>query len=103
MSRSTVKPAVIRIGPADAGQAMSLADFEFAVVQEGYRYELSRGIIIVSDVPSPNHFFIEQEIRDQLTAYKLSHPNVITAIAAGSNCKLLVDELESERHPDLSV
>lgn len=91
------------IGPKDDGRRMSLAEFEFAKVQEGYRYELSRGIIAEFDVPNPPSFFIEQEVREQLTIYKLSQPGVIDAIAGGSNCKLVVDEYESERHPDLAI
>ena len=43
----------IKIGPADHGRRMSLADFEHAEVQEGLLYELGRGVIIVSDVPGP--------------------------------------------------
>ena len=46
---------LIKIGPADHGRPMSLAEFEHAKVQEGYLYELSRGIITVSDVPNRRH------------------------------------------------
>ena len=42
----------IKIGPQDEGRPMSLAEFEPAQVEEGYIYELSRGIITVSDVAS---------------------------------------------------
>jgi hypothetical protein len=48
---------VNKIGPADNGRRMSLAEFEQAEGQEGYVYELSRGIITVSDVPTRMHFF----------------------------------------------
>jgi Uma2 family endonuclease len=103
MSYPTLKPAAVTIGPEDDGRPMMLADFEFAIVKEGHRYELSRGIVTVSDVPNFAEFFIEEETREQLTIYKISHPEVITAIATGSNCKVLVNEFESERHPDLSI
>ena len=35
--------AAIKVGPADHGRRMSLADFDHAEVQEGYLYELGRG------------------------------------------------------------
>lgn len=35
--------AAIKVGPADHGRQMSLADFDHAEVQEGYFYELGRG------------------------------------------------------------
>jgi Uma2 family endonuclease len=94
---------VTTIGPADHGKRMSLAEFEHAEVQEGYLYELSRGVITVMDVPKRRHLLTVQEIRDQLTAYKLSSPQEIAVIAGGMDCKLLVWDLESERHPDLSI
>lgn len=93
----------IKIGPKDHGRPMSLEDFEFAEVQEGYIYELGRGVITVSDVPDFIHLAQVTDARDQLTTYKLANPGVIYAIPAGNECKLLVDELESERHPDLSI
>jgi Uma2 family endonuclease len=93
----------IKIGPADHGRRMSLAGFEHAEVEEGHLYELGRGVIIVSDVPNPRHFAQVMAIRRQLAAYDLAHPNTIYGIAAGSDCKILVPDLESERHPDLAV
>ena len=46
---------IVKIGPADHGRRMSLKEFEHAKVQEGYLYELSRGIITLSDVPNRLH------------------------------------------------
>jgi Uma2 family endonuclease len=94
---------LIKIGPPDHGRPMSLAEFEHAKVQEGYLYELSRGIITVSDVPNRLHMRQLNAVQDQLYLYKLTHPGRIHAINAGSDCKLLVPAFESERHPDLSL
>ncbi|MBI3823847.1 MAG: hypothetical protein HY289_14355, partial [Planctomycetes bacterium] len=44
-----VKPKT-KIGPQHQGHKMSLRAFEFAEVQEGYLYELARGVIVVSEV-----------------------------------------------------
>jgi Uma2 family endonuclease len=95
--------AAIKIGPADHGRSMSLADFDHAEVQEGYLYELGRGVIVVSDVPKRRHLGQVLEIRKQLSAYQLANPNRIYAICSGSECKLLIGRYESERHPDLAI
>src|SRR4051794_27365336 len=94
---------VITVGPKDQGRQMSLADFEHAGVQEGYLYELGRGIVVVSDVPGRRHLVQISVLRRQFAAYDLAHPGQIDTIAAGSDCKILLGDLESERHPDIAV
>jgi Uma2 family endonuclease len=98
MSTTTIK-----VTPADAGRRMSLPDFEYAEVQEGKLYELGRGVVVVSDVPNSAHFAQVDEIRVQLFAYRASHPGRIASIGTGADCKILLDDLESERHPDILV
>ena len=41
----------IRIGPADHGRRMSLEEFREAEEEEGYRYELARGVLEVTLCP----------------------------------------------------
>jgi hypothetical protein len=94
---------LIKIGPADHGRVMSLKEFEHAEVQEGYLYELSRGIITVSDVPNRRPMMLLNAAKDQPYLYKLTHPGRIHAVNTGGECKLLVPAFESERHPDLSL
>ena len=55
------------------------------------------------DVPRPRHFLLVDAIRQQLATYRQDHTGVIVAIAGGGECKLLIEGLESERHPDLAV
>lgn len=93
----------VRVGPADHGRPMTLDEFDLAEGQEGYLYELSRGIITVSDVPHPRHFAQVTTIRRQFARYDLDHPGRIYGIGTGSECKILVAGLESERHPDLLI
>jgi Uma2 family endonuclease len=93
----------ISVGPGDHGRRMRLADFDRAEGRPGHLYELSRGVVTVSDVPGPKHFAQVNAIRRQLMAYDLAHPGKIYGIASGSECKLLLWDLESERHPDLAV
>jgi Uma2 family endonuclease len=93
----------MRIGPQDQGRRMSLDEFEFAKGQEGYVYELSRGIVTVTDVPNPSHLLLVVEVRDQFIAYKLANPGMLVLVAGGMDCKVLVADLESERHPDIAI
>ena len=72
------------VGPQDQGRRMSLDDFEFVEVKEGYRYELSRGVIVVSDIPDLVHFAQYGVLRDQLARFKLDHPNRIYNFGGGS-------------------
>jgi Uma2 family endonuclease len=93
----------IIVGPKDHGRRMSLDDFEFAEVPEGSTYELSRGVVVVSDVAALAHGKQIETIRDDLAIYRRIHPGIIHFVAGGSDCKLLVPETESERHPDLAI
>jgi Uma2 family endonuclease len=93
----------IKVGPADHGRRMSWDEFDLAEVQEGYHYELSRGVLTVSDVPGRRHVAQMIVLRRQLDAYDLTHPGRIHGILSGSDCKILVPDLDSERHPDVAV
>ena len=64
---STMSRAIVKVGPADHGKRMSLDDFDKAEVQEGYLYELNRGVIVVSDVPRPRHLAMVNAARRQLS------------------------------------
>ena len=99
----TITKRKTKIGPTDHGRKMSLKDFEFVETQEGYHYELSRGYITVSQVAKLYHALIIAAVRNQLVVFQIAHPDSIFAILGSADCKLLVREWESERHPDLSV
>ncbi len=93
----------IRIGPADQGRAMSLAEFEHAETEGGRLFELGRGIVAMVDVPKPGHFKLVDAIREQFSELRKQRPQLIYGVAGGAECKLLISDLESERHPDLAV
>ena len=95
--------AVSQIGPADHGRAMSLDEFDHAEVREGHIYELGRGVIQVSDVPRKRHFALSPAAHRQFHSYDIAKPGKIYAIGGGSECKVLISQLQSERHPDLSI
>jgi Uma2 family endonuclease len=94
---------VQKIGPQDHGRPMSLKEFEPIQVQEGYLYELGRGVIVVSDVPGFKHLRQVNAIRNPLVVYQAAHPGEIFEILSGGDCKMLIAEWESEWHPDLSI
>ena len=93
----------IKIGPKNQGQRMSLDDFAEAEAQEGYLYELGRGIVVVTGIPNVPGFNIADAVRLQLYLYRGSHPGQIYAIGSGSDCKILHAGFQSERHPDLGI
>ena len=92
---------VTQVGPADHGRPMSLEEFDRAEGQEGHLYELSRGIITVTDVPGLEHQAQVAATHEQLVSYKLQHPGVVYRVVEGGSAKILLWELQSERHPDL--
>src|SRR5262249_37634734 len=71
--------------------------------QEGYFYELNRGVVSVSDIPNQPHLAQIRVVQRQFYGYDHEHPGRINTIATGSECKLLIDEFDSERHPDLAI
>lgn len=82
---------------------MTLDEFDTAIGREGKLYELSRGVIVVSDVPNPPHARFLDAIFSQFWGYRLAHPGAIHAMPGGADCKLLIDGTESERHPDIAI
>jgi Uma2 family endonuclease len=96
------KTAMI-IGQADQGRRMALADFDHAATEDGRLYELSRGIVTMIDVPCRKHLAVVNALKRQIHAYDGGHPDVIHTIATGSECKLSIVSMESERHPDLAI
>jgi hypothetical protein len=41
----------LHVGPEDAGRLMTPEDFDAAEAEEGWRYELIRGVLVVSPIP----------------------------------------------------
>ncbi|HWY86167.1 MAG TPA: Uma2 family endonuclease [Gemmataceae bacterium] len=93
----------LRIGPKDQGRRMALREFEPAAVKEGYLYELARGIISVSEVPGLPHPLVVDAVRRQLFRYQEDFEGEVYVVLGTMECKLLVEDFESERHPDLAV
>ncbi len=92
-----------RIGPADHGRRMAMADFDLAESEDGHLYELSNGVITVVDVPGGPHFGQVYEVKRQFFEYRAAHPQAVYRIGGGGEVKLLISGAESERHPDVAL
>ena len=92
-----------KIGIRDHGRKMSLKAFEFAKVEDGLLCELAKGYLVVSEVANYFHGMQIIAIHRPLWAYDAAHPGTIHAIMGSLECKLLIPDVESERHPDIAV
>src|SRR6476620_910046 len=93
----------ILLSPSDHGRRMTLAEFDRAEGAPGHLYELSKGIVNVMDVPSLPHAAQFEELRDQLILYRKQKPGRIKHVLGTGESKVLLEKLESERHPDIAV
>lgn len=93
----------IQIGPADHGRRMTLEEFLEAEEEPGYRYELARGVLEVTEVPNDPHGQIVSNLYCMLALYKTAHPGVILRIGGGSEFRLWIPEMVSGRNPDTAV
>lgn len=98
-----LKRTKAKLGPYHHGCRMSLKEFEFAPVEEGYLFELARGYVVVSEVANYYHAMQVAAINLPLFVFFAANPRTIHTILADSDCKLLIPEWESERHADISV
>ena len=93
----------LRIGPADNGRRMTLEEFREAEEQPGHLYELARGVLEVTEVPGDDQGQIVDNLHEAISDYNRKHPGLIRRIGHGSDIRLIIPELESDRHPDLAV
>lgn len=93
----------ISIGPEHHGRKMSFEKFINADFQEGWLYELARGVIVVTDIPGINHGRIVQRLAQLFILYNHAHPGIINYQASGSECRLRLPGMRCDRHPDQAV
>jgi Uma2 family endonuclease len=91
------------IGPSDHGRRMSLAAFIRADFEEGWLYELARGVVDVTEVPGIPHARIVQRLNRLFVQYELRHPGVIDLQAGGGECRIRTPGFQSDRHPDQAI
>jgi Uma2 family endonuclease len=93
----------LQIGPADHGRRMTLEEFRDAEEEPGYRYELARGMLEVTEVPNDPHWQIVSNLQSLLHHYKAAHPGTILRIGGGGECRVWVPAMITGRNPDVAV
>ena len=92
-----------RIGPADHGRTMTIEEFLEAEEEAGYRYELARGVLEVTNVPNDPHGQVVYNLSKIIVKYDEAHPGYIQRAGGGNEFQLLLPTMASGRNPDLSV
>ncbi len=93
----------IRIGPDDHGRRMSLEEFGDAEAEPGFRYELGRGVLEVTEVPGRPHGKIVSNLYMAIARYHQEHPGSIDRFGGGGEFYLRIPAMRSGRHPDLGI
>jgi len=93
----------VRIGPADHGRGMTLEEFMEAEVEEGFRYELGRGVIEVTEVPNDPHGEIVWRLLSAIADDQREHPGIIHRPGGGAEYRLWLPAMVSGRNPDVAV
>jgi Uma2 family endonuclease len=93
----------LHIGPADHGRMMTLDEFEEADFDAGYRYELARGVLEVSEMPGELHAVIVWLLLRLIAEFDRTHPGVIHRAGGGSEYRFRLPVMQSGRHPDVAV
>ncbi len=93
----------LHIGPADHGRRMTLREFLEAEEEDGYRFELARGVLEVTEVPNDPHGVVVSNLYDGVSWYRRNHPGYIYRYGGGNEFRLWLPGLVSGRNPDLAV
>jgi len=93
----------IKIGLADRGRAMTLEEFMEAEETDGYRYELGRGVLEVSEVPDDPHGVVVCNLYRAVNRYDGAHPGMIHRYGGGNEFRFWLPRMISGRNPDLGV
>src|SRR5580693_5088727 len=93
----------IQIGPTDHGRRMTLEEFREADEERGYRYELARGVLEVTEVPDDPHGQIVHNVSQAVGLYHRQHPGLILRIGGAGEFRLWVPQMISGRNPDLAI
>jgi len=103
MATATPTLTALRIGPADHGRPLKLDEFIEAEFEEGWVYELARGVVEVTEVPGPWHGRIVDRLARMFSHYDEQHPGRINCRAGGAECRMRLPGMVSDRHPDQAI
>lgn len=87
----TTRARPMTLGPQQAGQRMTAADFEAAPVEDGYRYELVEGVLHVSPAAEMYHGDLAAAIADLLRALRGPDGRPVFA-RVRTECRVFVDD-----------
>jgi Uma2 family endonuclease len=82
---------------------MTLNAFIKADFEEGWLYELARGVVEVTEVPEPRHGRVVRRVARLFILYDEEHPGIIEYQAGGGECRLRLPGMVSDRHPDQAI
>lgn len=96
--------ARLLLGPADQGRALTLEEYEDAEFEGEGLYELSRGVLDVVHIAEEYpHGMILDFLMGWLYDYRRTHPDRIHRIGGGSEFRIYLPTMASDRHPDIAV
>ncbi len=93
----------LRIGLADNGRRMTLDEFLECEEEDGYRYELARGVLEVSEVPNDPHGYIVCNLSRGVGRYDDAHPGRILRFGEASGFRFWMPGMISGRNPDFAI
>ncbi len=95
--------ARIVVGPADDGRRVSAEEYFRIEVQPGYRCELARGVLEVSQIPDEIHALLVCFFYDALSDYRRAHPGRIFLYGGANEFHFWLPGMSSGRNPDVAV
>ncbi len=90
---AVIDPELLQLGPDANGSLLLPAEFDAAEFEEGWRYELLRGVLIVSPAPSRKERDPNGELEWLLRDYQEHHPQ-------GSTLDVTLSEETLQTGPD---
>ena len=83
----------LQLGPTSAGTLLTLEEFDRAEFEEGWRYELIHGVLVVSPTPLEEERDPNGELEYMLRTYRQTHPQ-----GAALNKTLFEQTVRTKRH-----
>jgi Uma2 family endonuclease len=95
MSIAPPKVSRLRLGPRSAGLLITPQEFDRARFEEGWRYELINGVLVVSPIPSAQERDPNEELGHWLRQYRDAHPH-----GSSLDATLIEQEIETKQGQD---
>jgi Uma2 family endonuclease len=90
-------------GPADAGRAVQLDEFEQAAFTHGFRYQLVAGRLVVTPAPNKPEAEVEDWFLDLLKAYAREHPDALRKVLARARIIARATGADTNVEPDVAA